>query len=55
MTLATAAPLARPYVVCIPARNEVERLPILLASLAGQEGFSAEAPLRIVILANNCT
>ncbi|SFI09905.1 glycosyltransferase [Methylobacterium brachiatum] len=55
MTLATAAPLARPCVVCIPARNEEERLPILLASLAQQEGLSAEAPLRVVILANNCT
>ncbi|MCJ2123584.1 glycosyltransferase [Methylobacterium sp. J-077] len=55
MTLATAAPVVRPCVVCIPARNEAERLPLLLASLARQEGFSAEAPLRVVVLANNCT
>ncbi|MCJ2095994.1 glycosyltransferase [Methylobacterium sp. J-072] len=55
MTLATAAPIARPCVVCIPARNEEERLPLLLASLARQDGFSAEAPLRVVVLANNCT
>ena len=55
MPLATAAPIARPCVVCIPARNEAERLPILLATLARQEGFSAEAPLRVVVIANNCT
>lgn len=41
-------------VVCIPARNEAERLPRLLRSLAAQEGISAEAPLRVVVLANNC-
>lgn len=55
MPLATAAPIARPSVVCIPARNEEERLPILLASLARQEGFSAQAPLRVVVITNNCT
>lgn len=42
-------------VVCIPARNEAERLPRLLASLAAQDGVSARAPLRVVVLANNCT
>lgn len=55
MTRATATPIARPCVVCIPARNEAERLPRLLASLARQEGFSDRAPLRVVVLANNCT
>jgi GT2 family glycosyltransferase len=44
-----------PCVVCIPARNEAERLPRLLASLAAQDGVSARAPLRVVVLANNCT
>jgi len=39
-------------VVCIPARNEAERLPLLLASLDGQTGVSA--PVRVVVLANNC-
>ncbi|MDP4002126.1 glycosyltransferase family 2 protein [Methylobacterium sp. NEAU K] len=55
MTTGTATAIARLCVVCIPARNEAERLPRLLASLAGQEGFSARAPLRVVVLANNCT
>ncbi|MCJ2133721.1 glycosyltransferase [Methylobacterium sp. J-026] len=40
-------------VVCIPARNEAERLPILLASLAGQLGVATR--LRVVVVANNCT
>ena len=40
-------------VVCIPARNEAERLPLLLASLDGQTGLATR--LRVVILANNCT
>ncbi|GJE36732.1 glycosyltransferase [Methylobacterium persicinum] len=42
----------RPCVVCVPARNEAERLPFLLATLAGQD---AEGPVRVVVLANNCT
>jgi GT2 family glycosyltransferase len=40
-------------VVCIPARDEAERLPRLLRSLAAQTGLS-EA-LRVVVLANSCT
>ncbi|MEL6060715.1 MULTISPECIES: glycosyltransferase [unclassified Methylobacterium] len=40
-------------VVCIPARNEAERLPLLLASLDGQTGVPT--PVRVVVLANNCT
>lgn len=43
-----------PAVVCLPARDEAERLPRLLRSLAAQEGVSEGAPLRVVILANNC-
>ncbi|MCR0984571.1 glycosyltransferase [Roseomonas populi] len=39
-------------VVCIPARNEAERIPRLLRALAAQEG---SAPLRVLVLANNCT
>ncbi|MEE7456110.1 glycosyl transferase [Methylorubrum populi] len=46
---------AGPAVVCIPARNEAERLPRLLRGLAAQEGFSAAAPLRVVVVANNCS
>ena len=55
MTTDADIPAARPCVVCIPARNEAERLPRLLASLAAQDGISARAPLRVVVLANNCT
>lgn len=47
--------MMRPCVVCIPARNEAERLPLLLASLAGQEGAGPDTPVRVVVLANNCT
>ena len=41
-------------VVCIPARDEAERLPRLLRSLAGQADLPGNAPLRVVVLANNC-
>ena len=41
-------------VVCVPARDEVRRLPRLLRSLALQEGLRAGTPLRVVVLANNC-
>jgi hypothetical protein len=47
--------LIRPCVVCIPARNEAERLPLLLASLAAQDVAGPDTPLRVVVLANNCT
>jgi GT2 family glycosyltransferase len=46
---------SRPAVVCIPARNEAERLPRLLRALAAQDGFSVDAPLKVVIVSNNCT
>lgn len=49
------APAVRACVVCVPARNEAERLPRLLASLGLQHGFSAGTRLRVVVLANNCT
>ncbi|MDE3746354.1 glycosyltransferase family 2 protein [Methylobacterium radiotolerans] len=55
MTTDADHPAPPPCVVCIPARNEAERLPRLLASLAAQNGVSARAPLRVVVLANNCT
>jgi GT2 family glycosyltransferase len=55
MTADAVRPGPLPCVVCIPARNEEERLPRLLASLAAQDGVSARAPLRVVVLANNCT
>ncbi|GJE82984.1 glycosyltransferase [Methylorubrum thiocyanatum] len=44
-----------PAVVCIPARNEAERLPRLLRALAAQHGYAADAPLRVVVVVNNCT
>ena len=47
--------LPGPAVVCIPARNEAERLPRLLRALAAQNGLSADAPLKVVIVVNNCT
>lgn len=40
-------------VVAIPARNEVERLPILLAALAAQTVARIDHPLRVVIVLNN--
>ncbi|TXN65799.1 glycosyltransferase [Methylobacterium sp. WL6] len=42
-------------VVCVPARDEVRCLPRLLRSLAAQDGLSAGTPLRVLIVANNCT
>lgn len=39
--------------VCVPARNEAERLPRLLATLARQEGFGPDRPLPVVVLVNN--
>jgi glycosyltransferase involved in cell wall biosynthesis len=44
--------LSPALVVCIPARNEAERIPRLLRALAAQDGV---APLRVLVLANNCT
>ena len=51
--MTAAVPTLSRCVVCIPARNEAERLPLLLASLAGQVELSGR--LRVVVLANNCT
>lgn len=51
--MSTADP--RTCVVCVPARNEAERLPRLLVTLADQDGFSLENRLRVIVLANNCT
>jgi GT2 family glycosyltransferase len=55
MTDEAVHPAPLPCVVCIPARNEAERVPRLLASLAAQNGISVRAPLRVLVLANNCT
>lgn len=43
-----------PATVCVPARDEVQRLPLLLRSLALQEGLPAGTPPRVVVVANNC-
>lgn len=42
----------RPYVVCIPARNEGSFLPALIGALDRQE---IKGSPRVVVLANNCT
>lgn len=44
-----------PAVVCVPVRNEAERLPRLLRALDAQDGFSPAHRLRVVVVANNCT
>ena len=44
-----------PCVVCIPAKDEAEAVPRLLAALAAQDVASPAAPLRVLLLANNCT
>ena len=46
--------MTEPCVVCVPARDEAERLPRLLRSLAAQTGFGSGAPLPVVVVANNC-
>ena len=52
---AQIGPPPGPAIVCVPARNEAERLPRLLRGLAAQDGFDAGHRLRVVIVANNCT
>lgn len=39
-----------PFCVCVPARNEVARLPVLLQALADQE---IAGPVRVALLVNN--
>ena len=40
-------------VVCVPARNETERLPRLLSTLALQYGFGPDRRLRVLVVVNN--
>ncbi len=40
--------------MAIPAHDEAERLPRVLASLATQRGFGRDRPLPVLVLANNC-
>lgn len=42
---------ALPFCVCVPARNEQRRLPVLLAALAAQD---CEGPIPVVVCVNNC-
>lgn len=42
-------------VVCVPARDEADRLPALLRSLAVQDGHAPPGRLGVVVVANNCT
>ncbi|WP_299358624.1 glycosyltransferase family 2 protein [uncultured Paracoccus sp.] len=41
-------------VVCVPARNEAQRLPALIAGLDRQAGFG-DRKVRVLLLLNNCT
>jgi hypothetical protein len=42
-------------IVCVPARNESERIGRLLASLAAQSVASEATPLKVVVASNNST
>lgn len=56
--LRTGAPHRQParrVAVCIPARNEANRLPACLGSLASQRLDPRAASLAICLVANNCT
>lgn len=44
---------ARLCVVCVPARNEAERITALLASLAVQDIIQADCRLKVVVVSNN--
>lgn len=46
------APARLPFCVCVPARNEEERLPRLLKALAEQD---VEGPIQVAICLNNTT
>ena len=41
-----------PYCICVPARNEAERLPVLLEALAAQD---VPSPIAVVVALNNTT
>lgn len=43
----------RACVVCVPARDEAERLPRLIRSLQDQQGFTPDARLRVLVVVNN--
>lgn len=45
----------RETVVCVPARNEAEHLPLLIRSLGAQTGLDRDTRLKVVVVANNCT
>lgn len=47
-------PLPGPPVICVPARDEAQRLPRLLHALAAQELPDSVERIRVVIVANNC-
>ncbi|NBB24655.1 glycosyltransferase [Porphyrobacter sp. SLTP] len=44
--------MTRPVVVCVPARNEAKRLPLLLEALAHQ---TLSAPINVALCVNNST
>jgi hypothetical protein len=46
------APARLPFCVCVPARDEAERLPRLLDALAGQD---IEGPIAVALCLNNCS
>jgi hypothetical protein len=43
--------MTAPFCVCVPARNEAERLPRLLETLAAQ---TIDGPVRVALCLNNC-
>ncbi|MBO1081161.1 glycosyltransferase [Roseomonas haemaphysalidis] len=44
-----------PCVVCVPAKDEAAAVPRLLRALAAQRAAGPDRPLRVLLLANNCT
>ena len=42
--------MIRAAVICVPARNEARRLPVLLEALAAQE---APGPIKVALCINN--
>lgn len=44
--------MTRPVVICVPARNEAKRLPVLLEALAQQ---TLTSPINVALCINNST
>lgn len=46
--------MSGPAIVCVPARDEAQRLPRLLDALAAQDLPGSDGRIRVVVVANNC-